>query len=159
MNALRPEVLAVLEGREAQLMSHHLRGGGPLSPLTGPTGGRIQRSLGEPVPPRPPVLQLLQEVIICDIHPHPSSQSLLPSPPLSLLPHLAPPSDMSTPEMVSSPMGCAHVSESLGKGPEAPLLLTDRKMYLWPLLPWLLNHRRARATRLHTDPIRSLLDS
>ena len=51
MNALRPEVLAVLEGREAQLMSHHLGGGSPLSPLTGPSGGRIQRSLGEAVPP------------------------------------------------------------------------------------------------------------
>ena len=39
------------------------------------------------------------------------------------------------------------------------MLLTEQKMYLWPLFPWLLNHRRARATHLHTDPIRSLLDS
>lgn len=36
--------------------------------------------------------------------------------------------------------------------------LTEQKMYLWPL-PRLLNHRRARATHLHTDFIRSLLDS
>lgn len=45
MNALHPEVLVLPEGREAQLLSNHLGGGGPLSPLTGPTGGRIQRSL------------------------------------------------------------------------------------------------------------------
>lgn len=50
MNALHPEVLVLPEGREAQLLSDHLGGGGLLSPLTGPTGGRIQRSLGEPVP-------------------------------------------------------------------------------------------------------------